>query len=156
MQIPADAVVSHEASIQIAASPEQVYDMVADVGRMGEWSPEATGGDWVDGGTGKQGEWFEGHNKSGEREWSRACQVAKADRGRDFTFVVGGIEDNCTWWSYEMDAVDGGTQLTERWWYVNMTPGLKAATPEQLAQRIVSTETMLQDTIAGIKKAAES
>ena len=36
----ADPVVEY---IEIAATPEVVYDLVADVARMGEWSPEATG-----------------------------------------------------------------------------------------------------------------
>ena len=123
---------------------------------MGEWSPEATGADWIDGGTGKTGDWFEGHNKSGEREWSRACQVACADPGKDFTFVVGGVEDNCTWWSYEMEPTARGTKVTERWWFVNKTPGLAAATPEQLAARVAMTPEMMQQTLAGIKATAES
>ena len=156
MQIPSDAVASAHASIDIAASPEQVYDLVADVTRMGEWSPENTGADWTDGGTGKAGDWFDGHNKRGETEWTRACQVARADRGSDFTFVVGGVADNCTWWSYEMEAIDAGTRLTERWWFVNKTPGLQAATAEQLEQRIALTGPMLHETIAAIKTVAES
>jgi len=156
MQIPSNALASHEASIEIAASSDAVYDLVSDVTRMGEWSPENTGADWVDGGTGNAGDWFDGHNKMGEREWTRACQVAKADRGVDFTFVVGGVEDNCTWWSYEMEAIDAGTRLTERWWLVNKTPGVQGMTPEQFEQRSALTETMLHDTIAAIKAAAES
>ncbi|MGH1493672.1 MAG: SRPBCC family protein [Acidimicrobiales bacterium] len=156
MQIPSNALTSQEASIEIAASPEAVYDLVSDVTRMGEWSPESTGADWVDGGSGNKGDWFDGHNRSGEREWTRACQVASAERGQDFTFVVGGVEDNCTWWSYEMEPVDGGTRLTERWWLVNKTPGMQAATQEQFEARIALTETMLKDTIAAVKKTAES
>ncbi|HUP73352.1 MAG TPA: SRPBCC family protein [Acidimicrobiales bacterium] len=31
---------SGQVSIHIDASPEQVYDLVTDVTRMGEWSPE--------------------------------------------------------------------------------------------------------------------
>ena len=156
MQTPADALATHEASIEIAASPEAVYDLVSDVGRMGEWSPEATGADWIDGGTGNVGDWFEGHNQAGEREWSRACEVARAERGRDFTFVVGGVEDNCTWWSYEMEPVGEGTRLTERWWIVNKTPAVAAATPEQYEARLAFTKTMLEETIAAIKVTAEA
>lgn len=156
MQTPADALASHEASIEIAASPESVYDLVSDVTRMGEWSPEAVGADWVDGGTGAAGDWFDGHNRSGEREWTRACQVARADRGQDFTFVVGGVEENCTWWSYEMQPADGGTRLTERWWLVNKTPGIAAATEEQFNQRVDFTLTMLHETLASIKATAEA
>ena len=72
MKVPTDAQARHEASIEIGAEPEAVYDLVSDVCRMGEWSPENLGADWVDGGTGKLGDWFDGHNKVGEREWTRA------------------------------------------------------------------------------------
>lgn len=123
---------------------------------MGEWSPEATGGSWLRGGTGKVGDWFEGTNATPERSWARECEVAKAEQGRDFTFVVGGVESNLTWWSYEIEKLDDGRcNLTERWWVVNLSPALQQATPEQLDKRFAYTEVMLQDTIAAIKKVAE-
>lgn len=156
MQIPSDATASAQASVEVAASPEVVYDMVSAIERMGEWSPEAVGGEWLDGGSGAEGDWFLGHNRVGEREWSRKCQVAKAERGRDFTFVVDGVEANCTWWSYEMEPSGTGTKLTERWWFVNKTPGLASATPEQLAARIESTQPALEATLVGLRAAAES
>ena len=31
----------------IAAEPAQLYDMVADLTKMGQWSPETVGGKWV-------------------------------------------------------------------------------------------------------------
>lgn len=155
MQPPQDRLAYHDASIHIEASPETVYRLVSDIERMGEWSPEAVGGQWLRGGSGQAGDWFEGHNRAGEREWSRECQVATAEPGRDFTFVVGGVDANCTWWSYEMEASGTGTALTERWWLVNKTPGVAAATEEQFAARVGMTETMLKDTIAAVKHAAE-
>lgn len=155
MQPPKERLVYRDASIDIAAPPEAVYALVSDITRMGEWSPENVGGEWADGGSGLVGDWFVGHNRTPDREWSRECQVAAAEPGRDFTFVVGGIEANCTWWSYEMAPVDGGTRLTERWWLVNKTPAMAAATPEQFATRVALTETMLIETLAAIKRAAE-
>lgn len=153
---PADnAIAFQEASVEISADPMEVYRLVSDIGRMGEWSPENTGGDWLDGGTGKVGDRFDGHNRTTEREWSRECEVARAEPGVDFTFVVGGVEANCTWWSYEMAASEGGTRLTERWWIVNKTPAIAAATPEQVAARIDMTKGMLETTLAGIKRTAE-
>lgn len=152
----ADAIAQHEASIEIDADPETVYALVSDITRMGEWSPEAVGGAWKGDAAGAEGDWFEGHNQTPDREWSRECQVARAEPGSDFTFVVGGIEANCTWWSYEMEPSDTGTKLTERWWIVNKTPAMAAATQEQLAARVAYTETMLRDTIAAIKTAAEA
>ena len=157
MDIPTDAIASSQASIEIDASPAAVYEMVSAIERMGEWSPEAVGGVWLEGGSGNEGDWFEGHNESAERAWQRECQVARAQPGSDFTFVVGGVEANCTWWSYEMEGLDTArTRLTERWWVVNKTPGLAAATPEQYAARVAGTPAMLETTLAGIKKVAES
>ena len=36
----------------IAAAPERVYELVSDLPRMGEWSPENTGGTWIKGAKG--------------------------------------------------------------------------------------------------------
>ncbi len=155
MQVPDQAIHSYSASIEVAATPEHVYDMVADVTRMGEWSPENVGADWLRDGAGNRGDWFAGHNTSGEREWTRECEVAAAERGQDFTFAVMGVDANCTWWSYEMAPSEVGTTLTERWWMVNKTPAMAAADPEAYAARIAMTGPMIDQTLAGIKKAAE-
>ena len=156
MDKPPDAQAYHEVTVEIAAPPDAVYDLVSDLTRMGEWSPEAVGGQWLDGGSGRVGDWFEGHNRSGEREWQRECQVAEADPGRAFTFVVGGIEANCTWWSYELEPTATGTTLTERWWMVNKTPAMQAATEQQFADRVVLTRSMLDTTLAAMKQTAEA
>ena len=44
-----------EVSERIDAPAERVYDLVTDLPRMGEWSPENTGGKWLDGATGGLG-----------------------------------------------------------------------------------------------------
>jgi len=155
MKPPDNARASHEASINITASPEAVYALVSDLSRMGEWSPESTGGQWLDGGTGKAGDWFEGHNRSGERTWTRRSEIVVADRGHEFTFVVAGVEANCTWWSYEMTATENGTALTERWWIVNLTEALQAVTAEQLQGRIDQTLGSIETTLAAVKAEAE-
>lgn len=156
MRPTADAIAQHEVSIDIEASADTVYAMISDITRMGEWSPEATGGSWTDGAVGQVGDWFRGDNATPEREWQRDCQVAAADPGRDFTFVVGGIEANCTWWSYEMEPNGEGCTVTERWWAVNLTPAMAAATDEQVANRIAMTEPMMRQTLEGLKAAAEA
>lgn len=147
---------SCHASIDIAAPPEAVYDLVSDLTRMGEWSPESVGGSWKDGGTGRVGDWFEGHNRAGEREWTRESEVAVADRARDFTFVVGGVEANRTWWSYELEPTATGTRLTERWWIANKSPALLEATDEQFQARVDMTRGSIEATLAGVKATAEA
>jgi len=52
-----------EASIEINASPEAIYDLISDLPRMGEWSPENIGGEWQGGGSGTVGDRFIGHKQ---------------------------------------------------------------------------------------------
>lgn len=155
MQPPNEVLAYQEASLTIGADPVAVYALVSDITRMGEWSPENVGGEWLDGGAGQVGDRFEGRTRTPEREWSRGCEVACAQPGRDFTFVVGGVQANCTWWSYEMTPAGIGTRLTERWWIVNKTPALAAASPEQFDARVDATEAMLTATLAALKVTAE-
>jgi hypothetical protein len=101
----------------VSAAPERLYGLVADLPRMGEWSPECRHVEWEDGANGPAvGATFVGHNKGGPRglmKWSRRGRVLVADTGREFAFVTeeGGHES--TVWRYRFEAVDGGTRVTE-------------------------------------------
>lgn len=108
---------SDEVSTVIDAPAEQLYDMIADLSRMGEWSPECAAVEWIDGATGPAvGARFVGHNCTGPRgliKWSRRGTVRAAERGREFAFATeeGGREG--TIWRYRLEPVDGGTRVTE-------------------------------------------
>jgi hypothetical protein len=101
----------------VEAAPERLYGLVADLPRMGEWSPECQRVEWEDGANGPAaGATFVGHNKGGPRglmKWSRRGRVLVAEPGREFTFITeeGGREG--TVWTYRFEAVDGGTRVTE-------------------------------------------
>lgn len=103
--------------IVIDTTPEHIYDLVAELPRMGEWSPECQSVEWVDGTTGPTvGATFVGHNRGGPRglfKWSRRGRVLVADPGRTFAFVTeeGGRES--TEWRYRFELVDGGTRVSE-------------------------------------------
>ncbi len=105
------------AEATIAAPPEHVYGLVADMPRMGEWSPECQRLEWTDGATGPvEGARFIGHNVGGPRgllKWSRKGTVLKAVPGVEFAFATeeGGIEG--TVWRYQFAPTDGGTKVTE-------------------------------------------
>lgn len=103
---------SHSESVIVAATPEDLYDMVSDVTRTGEWSPVCKACWWDEGSSERVGAWFTGRNELPERTWETRSQVVAADRGREFAFVVGG---SYVRWGYTFTPVDGGTQLTESW-----------------------------------------
>jgi hypothetical protein len=144
-----------EASTEINASPEAVYDLVADLPRMGEWSPENIGGEWQGGGSGKVGDRFIGHNRAGERTWSAPVMVTVAERGRCFEFVIGSDDGPYVRWTYRLEPRGAGTRVTEVWDVEKLPPTLQTWTQEQLADRVRHTEMMLAATLAAIKKTAE-
>ena len=70
-----------EANITVAASPEAVWAVIADVTRVGEWSGECRGCMWVDGADAPEaGARFRGRNRRGGLRWSRLSEVVLADR----------------------------------------------------------------------------
>jgi Polyketide cyclase / dehydrase and lipid transport len=104
-------------SIVVSTDRENVYELVADLPRMGEWSPECERVDWLNGTSrAVEGAEFVGHNRGGPFKrfrWSRHGRVLTADTGREFAFVTdeGGRES--TVWRYRFEPVAGGTRVTE-------------------------------------------
>jgi hypothetical protein len=146
-------------SIVIARSSEEVYDMVADVTRMGEFSPVCRECWWEDDAGGPAvGAWFGGRNQTPDREWKTRSQVVVADRAREFAFMLGGAYAR---WGYTFAPVDGGTEVTESWEFL---PDGQAFFEERfgdeaeatIAARSESARTGIVETLAAIKRAAES
>jgi uncharacterized protein YndB with AHSA1/START domain len=105
---------STEHTVRIAADAVRLWEMVSDVTRMGEWSPETTGAHWLGGASGPAaGARFKGHNRRGRIRWSTTCEIIEADPGRAFAFIVGSTQKPRTMWCYRFTPVEGGTDVTE-------------------------------------------
>jgi hypothetical protein len=103
-------------STHIDASPEAVYAIVSDLPRMGELSPENTGGKWLGGATGPVvGARFKGTNKNGSKSWSTTVKVSEATPGSVFAFDVAVGPFKVARWTYRLAAADGGCDVTEIW-----------------------------------------
>jgi uncharacterized protein YndB with AHSA1/START domain len=101
-------------SLQIAASPERLWDLVSDVLNMSRWSPETFKARWIDGATGPTvGARFKGYNRWHAIVWSTTVEVEVADPGREFTFAVIMGGKRRTKWSYTFEPSGGGTLVTE-------------------------------------------
>jgi hypothetical protein len=104
------------AEIVIDAAPEQVYDLVADVTRSPEFSPEVVAVRWLDGATEPAvGARFEAVNRSttSGRRWRNRPVVVAADRGREFAFRRTEPFSGTVVWRYRFAPVDGGTRVVE-------------------------------------------
>lgn len=145
-------------SVFIDATPEQVYALVADITRMGEWSPVCTGGWWDEGATGQAGDWFTGRNELPDRTWETRSLVEVADPGREFAFLVSGGN---TRWGYTFTPEGDGTRVTESWhllpagieWFAER---FGDDVDNQIEIRAELARTGIPATLAAIKSAAES
>jgi len=99
------------ATLRIDAPAERVYAIVSDITRMGELSPECTGGRWL--GRTKApvpGARFVGFNRRGWVRWFTTNKVVVADPGRELTFDT--LQSGARW-SYRMEPDGDGTIVTE-------------------------------------------
>lgn len=106
-----------ESTIEIDAPPDQVYAIVSDVTRTGEWSPECHRCEWLEGfNEPTVGARFRGHNRYRWLKWSRLNRVEVADPGREFAFRVltDWMNKDSSIWRYTFEERDGRTVLTER------------------------------------------
>jgi hypothetical protein len=137
-----------EAAVEIAAAPARVYDLVSDITRMGEWSPECRRCEWVE-----PGKTFRGHNQVGLFKWSTEANVVAADPGREFAFttVVKGRES--TRWRYRIEPQGDRSRLTESYEFVWAPRHLVIA--DVLMRRDQQLDRGMRKTLARIKAAAE-
>jgi hypothetical protein len=98
------------------ASPEQIWDLVSDVTKIGRYSPETFEAEWIEGATGPAvGAKFRGHVKRngwGPTYWT-TCTVMECEPGRAFGFGVGNGERPLNVWRYKLEQSGDGTDVTE-------------------------------------------
>src|SRR3954452_3373513 len=143
-----------QVSVTIDAPPDVVYDLVADVTRMGEWSPECVRCEWL-GEPGVVGSTFKGHNRRGPARWSTVARVLVADRPRTFTFATLYKDDPSTQWSYRFEG-DGPTTVTESFEAIRGPRLIGFLERTLLRNRQAQLETGMAQTLDAIKRRAES
>jgi hypothetical protein len=144
-------------SIEIAAPPEVVYDLLADITRMGEWSPECYRCVWLDGASAAEvGTRFRGYNRLGPYRWERTAVVTAADRGRKFSFTT--LDDRTgreqTEWHYVFEPLSSGTRVTESFQFL-WCPALDRVV-EAFVPRGRQVNRGIKETLWRVKQTAES
>ena len=100
----------------IAAAPTAAWELIADITRMGDWSPETTSAQWT--GESNQpavGARFKGTNQMGSKKWRSDCVVTACVPGKRFAFDVKAGPFKVAGWAYEFAATDSGCLVTELW-----------------------------------------
>ena len=101
---------------EIAAAPDALWAMVADVTRMGEWSPETDRCRWLRGAKGPAvGARFKGVNRNGKRRWSTINTVKDCAPGEVFAFETTAGPLSISRWEYRFVPSSTGTTVIETW-----------------------------------------
>lgn len=144
----------------IAAPADQLWSMVADVTRIGEWSPEAVGAEWIDGATGPAvGARFRGHNRRGKTRWSTTCEVIECEPGSRFAFATKGAAKPETIWRYEFEPLAAGTRVTESFELVKPLgsfSNLVTRVTTGVKDRRADLEQGARETLAALRRAMDS
>jgi uncharacterized protein YndB with AHSA1/START domain len=108
--------VTVEVGVEIAAPADTVYELVSDVRRMGEWSPECERCEWLGGAVrAVAGARFRGHNRIGARRWSTVSTVVAAEPGRAFGFRTSALGLPVAERRYAIAPAPGGCRVAETW-----------------------------------------
>ncbi len=105
-----------------AAEPETVWALIADVTRVGEWSHECRGADWVGGATSAAvGARFRGRNTSRGWRWNRVCTIVACEPPREFAYRTRGLLFNdATLWHFALEPSATGTRIVQTYRVLSM------------------------------------
>ena len=98
------------------ATTEQVWAVLTDVTRIGEWSHECREAVWLAGGPVGPvvGARFRGRNRAGLVRWGRACEVTVADPAHRFAYRTAGSRvGDSTEWTFDLEPVGSGTRIVQ-------------------------------------------
>ena len=148
---------SGSAQISINRPAEVVWAAIADVTRMGDWSPECIAGRWVGGASGPAvGAKFEGDNiakVAGRtvKKWTTTSEISELVQDRVFEFIA----EDITTWRYELVEQDGATTLTEAFSHAPFT-GMQGFVYGTIVRRPQALMKGMHQTLATMKQAIEA
>lgn len=148
-------------SITVAVPPDQLYALVSDVTRTGEWSPVCRACWWDDGDGPREGAWFTGRNETPERTWETRSRVVAAEPGRKFAWEVTHGSARWVYWGYTFEPEGAATRLTESWEFLpegiaGFRERFGDAADAEIEKRSEAARLGIPATLAAIKKTAET
>ena len=146
-------------SLAVAAPADVVYDLVADLPRMGEWSPECERATWRGDATcAAKGAQFWGFNRAGAIRWVTEGEVVVAEPGRHLAFEIRLGLMKVARWEYFIIPDDADPTIctaVEEW--TDRRPGwYRALADKVFGPRAKTNHRGMVETLANLKLAAEA
>ena len=115
---------SGRTEVTVTATPDEVWQVISDVTRTGEWSHECGGVHWVDGATAAvPGARFRARNHAGLVRWGRVSELVTVDAPCEISWqtVPTMFYPDSTVWRFQLEPVKGGTRIVQEFHVVKTT-----------------------------------
>ena len=151
--------------IDIAATPEIVWELVSDINISARFSTEFQGADWVDSDGPREGASFVGRNERSDvdRKWETTSWVVACEAPKIFAWNVNDPDEPSAQWGFELEKIPGGTRLRQRFILgrrLSATGHAMVDNPEKAAQILASRQEHhkgnMMLNLHGIKEIAEA
>lgn len=102
-------------AVNVDAEVDEVWAVVRDVTRVGEWSHECVGAAWVgESASATPGARFRGRNRAGVFRWGRLCEIASAEPYElVWRTVPTRLYPDSSEWRISLEKIDGGTTISQ-------------------------------------------
>ena len=102
-------------TVTVDADVDEVWDVVRDVTRVGEWSHECVGAAWIgEPASAVPGARFRGRNRAGIFRWGRVCEILSAEPYElKWRTVPTPLYPDSSEWQITVDKIDGGTTISQ-------------------------------------------
>jgi len=107
------------------ATPSEIWAVVSDISRIGEWSHECRSGAWLgDAVEATPGARFVGTNRVGRYTWSRTCEITVADAPHVLAWrtVPSRRYRDSTEWRIELEPHPRGTRIVQTYEILEINP----------------------------------
>lgn len=107
---------SGQVDVDVPATPEQVWAVLTDVTRIGEWSHECHTAQWLGGAEAAAiGAQFLGHNEFRTNKWSKTCTITDVQPVRRFVYETSSSfkDPGATRWTFTLEPTASGCHLTQ-------------------------------------------
>ncbi len=151
-------------TVDIAAPPQVIWDLVTDINLPARFSTEFQGAEWLDNGKPGLGARFVGRNEhDAVGEWETTCTILWFEPLRTFGYTVNDLDSPAARWRFDLDPTAAGTRLSM---WAEMGPGRSGVSyfiykfpdreEEIIANRLQQWRSNMEATLAGIKRLAET
>ena len=151
--------------IDIAATPERVWELASDINISARFSSEFQGADWIDSDGPRVGASFKGRNERSDidRKWETTSYVVECDEPHVFAWNVNDRDQPSAKWRFELEKIPGGTRFRQSFILgqrLSATGTAMVENPDQAGQILASRSehhrgNMMQN-LQGIKDLAET